>query len=233
MWADRLAESATRQPIRMGVFRGAIHDGLVTTRRSLIQIIRSREILVFSMIQPVVFILLFAYVFGGAITVPGVDYKVCLMADIFVQTIAFNGAATGVGMAEDMSKKIIDHVRSLPIVKSAVLAGRTTGDLIRGMFTSLVMVIAGFVFGWRIQDGVLRAFGGFLLVLGFGFAMSWIGAWIGLIVPSPEVANTAGFIWLFPVTFLSNAFVPLHGLTPWRLTVVSWNPVSYVAAACR
>ncbi len=229
------AAAGSRGPI--GRLRWAVHDGLVVTKRNLLQIPRVPELLVFSTIQPVMFVLLFAFVFGGAIPIPGDPspnaYREYLMAGIFVQTIAFNGAATGVGMADDMQKGLVDRFRSLPMARSAVLSGRTTSDLIRSVLILFIMSICGLLVGWRIENGFWPAVAAFLLILAFGFAISWIGSYIGLIVPNTEVANTAGFIWLFPLTFLSNAFVPLAGMPPVVQTIAIWNPVSSVVATAR
>ena len=211
-----------------------LHDGWVVAKRDLLKLPRVPELLFFSIFQPIVFVLLFAYVFGGAIPVPGGGgYREYLMAGIFVQTIAFNSAATTVGMAEDLKQGVIDRFRSLPMANSAVLLGRTTSDVVRGLLTLAVLMITGVIVGWRIHDGVVDALAAVLLLIAFGFAMSWVGAWIGLYMPSPEVANTAGIVWLFPVTFLSNAFVPLRGMPGWVQVVAEWNPISSVVLACR
>jgi ABC-2 type transport system permease protein len=216
--------------------RSAASDSWVMTWRSLMQTIRIPEVLVFSSIQPVMFVLLFAYVFGGAIPVgdggPEV-YRSYLMGGIFVQTVAFTAAATGVGLAEDLKRGLIDRFRSLPISSSAVLVGRATGDTLRNVLTIVIMTLVGLLVGWRIEDGLLRGLAAYLLLLAFAYAMAWIGILIGLSVPSPEVANTAGFLWLFPLTFLSNAFVPLAGMPDWLRPVAEWNPISAVVAAIR
>ncbi len=214
--------------------RWAIHDGLVVCKRNLMQIPRVPELLVFSTIQPIMFVLLFAFVFGSAIPIPGGgSYKEFLMAGIFAQIAAFSSSATTVGVAEDMTKGLVDRFRSLPIARSAVLAGRTGSDVVKLIFQFIVMSITGLLVGWRINDGIPKAIAAYLLLLLFGFAMSWIGAWIGLSVKSVEVANTAGFIWLFPLTFLSNAFVPTAGMPPILQTIANWNPISATVSACR
>jgi ABC transporter DrrB family efflux protein len=217
----------------MSTISRTVGDAAVLAKRSLIHIPRVPELLVFSIIQPVIFVLLFAFVFGGAIPVPGVDYRSYLMAGIFAQTVAFAGAATGVALAEDMSKGLIDRFRSLPMARSAVLAGRTISDLLRSALSLVIMAICGVAVGWRTHTSPLEIMFGFLLLLAFGYAISWVGAWIGLVVPSVEVANTAGFIWLFPLTFLSNAFVPLQGMPAWLRTFAEWNPISAVVQAAR
>ena len=221
-------------PAKQSRWAMSLHDGLVITKRNLLHTTRVPELLLFTTLQPVMFVLLFAYVFGGAIPIPGGgSYREFLMAGIFVQTIAFNGASTAVGMAEDMQKGLVDRFRSLPMAHSAVLVGRTIADLLRGVLVLVVMSICGFLVGWRIHNGVAEALFAYALILAFGFAMSWIGAWIGLKSPNTEVANSAGFIWLFPMTFLSNAFVPLVGMPSVLQTIAVWNPVSAVVAASR
>lgn len=212
----------------------AWHDGLVITKRNLLQTTRVPELLLFSTLQPVMFVLLFAFVFGGAIPIPGGgSYREFLMAGIFVQTIAFNGAATAVGVADDMHKGLVDRFRSLPMARSAVLIGRTVADAARGVLVLAIMSVCGLLVGWSINNGVVEAVAAYALILAFGYAMSWVGAWIGLLAPNAEVANTAGFIWLFPLTFLSNAFVPLQGMPSWLQTIAIWNPVSSVVSAAR
>ncbi len=212
----------------------AVHDGLVVTWRDLIKLPRSPDLLVFGLIQPIIFVLLFAFVFGGAISIPGGgDYRSYLMPGVFVQTIAFAGAATSVGISTDMSKGLVDRFRSLPMTRSAVLVGRTLADLVRGAITIALMSLTGLLIGWRIEGGLGNAVMAYALLLAFGYAMSWVGATIGLSVGSPEVAQTAGFIWLFPLTFLSNAFVPTQGMPSWLQPIAEWNPVSAIVAAER
>jgi ABC-2 type transport system permease protein len=211
-----------------------IRDGLVITKRNLIQIPRNPELLGFSTIQPIMFVVLFAYVFGAAIVLPGGgNYKEFLMAGIFTQVVAFSAASTSVGVAEDMTKGLVDRFRSMPMARSAVLSGRTVADIVRSSFQLLIMSLCGLAVGWRINDGIPRALLAFLLLLLFGFGMSWVGATIGLSVRSVEAANTAGFIWLFPLTFLSNAFVPIDGMPAWIRTVAEWNPVTATVSAAR
>jgi ABC-2 type transport system permease protein len=219
-----------RPPARPGRL-AALGDGLVVTKRQLLQIPRVPELLVFSTIQPVMFVLLFAFVFGSAIPLPG--YKEFLMAGIFTQTVAFGTAATAVGLAEDLQRGLIDRFRSLPMARSAVLVGRVNADLVRNVFVVVIMSLCGLLVGWRIHDGIWDATLAFALLLLFGYALSWVGAVIGLSVRNAETANTAGIIWLFPVTFISNLFVPTGGMPSWLRWVADHNPVSYVASACR
>src|SRR3954466_4961304 len=177
----------------------AISDALVMTRRSLLHIPRVPELLFFSTVQPIMFVLLFAYVFGGAIHVntPG-GYREYLIAGVFVQTVAFSTGATAVGLAEDMQKGLIDRFRSLPMARSAVLVGRTLSDVVRNVFICAIMVVCGFIVGWHVRNGPLKAIAAFGLIMLFAYSLTWVGAWIGLSVPNSETANTAGFVWLFP-----------------------------------
>lgn len=211
----------------------ALHDGWVVAKRNLIKIKRIPDLLVFSTIQPIMFVLLFAYVFGGAITIPGVNYREYLMPGIFVQTVAFGAGVTAIGLADDLQKGIVDRFRSLPMSRAAVLVGRTTSDLMNNMFVTLVMSLTGLIVGWRIHDGFARGVAGYLLLFLFGYAMSWISAVIGLSVRSVEVAQSAGFIWMFPLTFLSNAFVATDTLPGWLQPVADWNPISSMVLALR
>ncbi len=211
----------------------AVTDGWVVTRRNLLKIKRIPNLLIFSTIQPIMFVLLFAYVFGGAIPIPGVNYREYLMAGIFTQTVAFGASITAIGLAEDLQRGIIDRFRSLPMSRAAVLIGRTTSDLLNNVLVVAVMSICGLLVGWRIHTDVLHAIAGFALLFAFGYAMSWISATIGLSVSSVEVAQSAGFIWLFPLTFLSNAFVPTKSLTPWLQKVADWNPISSIVLTLR
>ena len=190
--------------------------------------------------QPVIFVLLFAYVFGGAIPIPGADpaagasaYREYLMPGIFGQTVAFASAASTVGLAEDMQKGIIDRFRSLPMADSAVLFGRTASDVLRQVLVLAVLSITGLIVGWRIHNGFFKAVAAYLLLLLFSYAVAWIGCWIGLNMPNTETANTAGLVWLFPLTFLSNAFVPLTGMPQVVQTIAEWNPVSALVLSCR
>jgi len=217
----------------MTALADAASDGWVVTRRNLIKIKRLPDLLIFSTIQPIMFVLLFAYVFGGAIATPGVNYREFLMPGIFVQTVAFGAGITAIGLADDLQKGIVDRFRSLPMSRAAVLVGRTTSDLINNVFVVIVMSVTGLIVGWRIHDGFWRGVAGFLLLFLFGYAMSWISAVIGLSVKSVEVAQSAGFIWMFPLTFLSNAFVPTSSLPAVLKPVAEWNPISSVVLSLR
>ncbi|MGH3356777.1 MAG: ABC transporter permease [Nocardioidaceae bacterium] len=223
---------------RSGI-RAAVNDGMVVAWRNLKRIPRVPDLLIFGTIQPIMFVVLFAYVFGGAIPLPGQEgegpaaYREYLMAGIFAQTMAFAVASSSVGLADDMQKGLIDRFRSLPMARSAVISGRVVGDLVYNGFIMVVMVVCALLVGWRWHNGVLQGLAGFGILLLFAFAMLWVGALIGLSVRSTEVANTAGLVWLFPVTFISNVFVPTPTLPGWMQPIAEWNPISAVVAACR
>jgi ABC-type multidrug transport system permease subunit len=187
-------------------------DGAVVAKRNLIKIKRVPELLVFTTLQPIMFILLFAYVFGSAIDTGTVNYREFLIAGIFAQTVIFGATLTGVGLADDIQKGVIDRFRSLPMSRSAVLVGRTTSDVLNNVLVIVVMSLTGLVVGWRIRTSFLEALGGFLLLLLFAYAISWVMAWVGLLVPSVEVVQSASFIVIFPITFIANTFVPSSGL---------------------
>jgi ABC-2 type transport system permease protein len=211
----------------------ALHDGWVVAKRNLIKIKRIPDLLIFSTIQPIMFVLLFAYVFGSAISVPGVNYREFLMPGIFVQTVAFGAGITAIGLADDLQKGMVDRFRSLPMSRAAVLIGRTTSDLLNNLFVVIIMSVTGLIVGWSIHTGVWKGLAGYLLLLAFGYAMSWISALIGLSVKSVEVAQSAGFIWMFPLTFISNAFVPTENMPGFLKTVANWNPISSMVLALR
>ncbi|MCR4512269.1 ABC transporter permease [Aeromicrobium sp. 50.2.37] len=209
-------------------------DGWVVAKRNVIKIKRVPEILVFVLISPIMFVLLFAFVFGGAIDAgEGLNYREFLIGGIFAQTVVFGATFTGAGLAEDMQKGIIDRFRSLPMSSSAVLVGRTTSDIIYNVLSLIIMALTGLLVGWRAREGVLDMLAGFLLLLLFAYAVSWIMGYIGLLVPSVEVINNASFIVIMPLTFVSNAFVPTESFNSFLRPFVEWNPVSAVTQACR
>jgi ABC-2 type transport system permease protein len=212
----------------------AVMDSLVITKRQLLQLARVPEVLVFSTIQPVMFVLLFRYVFGGSIETgqPG-GYVQLLMPGIFVQTVAFTLAATASGLAEDMKKGLIDRFRSLPISRSALIVGRTLGDSLLNIVVLAVMGIAGYIVGWRPTSGVFSIVLAFLFLLFFGYALSWVGIYIGLSARDARVVQNVSFLVTFPLTFLSNAFAPTTGMPRPLQYVAEWNPVSTMVAACR
>jgi ABC-2 type transport system permease protein len=211
----------------------AFADGAVVAKRNLIKIKRVPEILIWTTMSPIMFVLLFALVFGNAIEIRGVDYKEFLIAGIFAQTVLFGSTFTGAGLADDMTKGIIDRFRSLPMSRSAVLFGRTASDIAYNSVSIFVMTITGLIVGWRIRTGVFPAIGGFLLLLLFAYAVSWIMAYVGLKVSSVEVVQNASFMFIFPMTFIANTFVNERDLPGVLRTFAEWNPVSAVAQAVR
>jgi len=209
-------------------------DGAVVAKRNLIKIKRVPDLLVFSTLSPIMFILLFAYVFGSAIgPVGGTSYREFLIPGIFTQTIIFGSTITGAGLADDIQKGIIDRFRSLPMSRSAVLVGRTTSDLLNNMLVIVIMSVTGVIVGWRIRSSPLDAIGGYLILLAFAYAMSWTMALLGLAVSSPEVVNNATFILIFPFTFIANTFVPTQHFPTVLKAISNWNPVSSVTLAAR
>jgi ABC transporter DrrB family efflux protein len=218
----------------MSALPRALHDGLILAKRNLIKIKRVPDLLVFSTASPIMFVLLFAFVFGSAIgSVYGVPYREFLMAGIFTQTVLFGATITGSGLADDIQKGIIDRFRSLPMARSAVLVGRTTSDLVNNVLVIVVMSITGLLVGWRIRSSPLEALAGFGLLLLFAYAFSWAMAVIGLLVRSPEVFNNASFIAVFPLTFVANTFVGTSNMPGPLKVVAEWNPVSAATQAVR
>jgi ABC-2 type transport system permease protein len=212
----------------------ALTDSMIITKRQLLQLARVPEVLIFSTIQPVMFVLLFRYVFGGSIETgqPG-GYVQLLMPGIFVQTVAFTLAATASGLAEDMKKGLIDRFRSLPIARSALVVGRTLGDSLLNIVVLAVMGLAGYLVGWRPTSGLFSVVLAFLFLLFFGYALSWVGIYIGLSARDARVVQNVSFLVTFPLTFLSNAFAPTTGMPRPLQYVAEWNPVSTMVAACR
>ena len=221
------------RPPRRGRLSAALVDGWVLAKRSLIHTRRSPDLLVFATIQPVIFVLLFRYVFGGAIDVGGGSYANFLMPGIFVQTVAFGAVLTGIGLAEDLQKGIVDRFRSLPMSRSAVLTGRTVADLARNAFIVLVMLLVGLLVGFRPEAGLWDWAGAVGLMLLFGYAFSWISATIALLLGGVEAVQSFGFIWLFPLTFASSAFVPTDGMPGWLEAFANNQPVTLVVDTVR
>jgi ABC transporter DrrB family efflux protein len=217
----------------------AVGDGAVVAKRNLIKIKRVPDLLVFTTLQPIMFVVLFAYVFGGAIgtavggSADAAAYREFLIAGIFAQTVVFGATITGAGLADDMQKGLIDRFRSLPMSQSAVLIGRTLSDVANNVLVIVVMALTGLVVGWRIRTSVLEALGGFLLLIVFAYAFSWVMAYVGLLAPSPEVVNNAAFVVIFPLTFVANTFVPLSTLPGPLQTFAEWNPISAVTQGAR
>ncbi len=214
---------------------GVVLDSLTEAGRHLRIIPRNIEVLIFATIQPVMFVLLFSFVFGGEIEIPGFDnYDQYLMPGIFAQTVVFGSAFTSIGIAEDLSKGFIDRLRSLPIAQSSVLIGRTISDLVRNIITFITMLAVAFLLGFRFEGSLMAALGATALLLFFSYGLSWVQALIGLSVSSVEAANSAGFIWMFPMTFVSSAFIdPATLKYDWLVTVANANPFTKVTNAAR
>jgi ABC-2 type transport system permease protein len=214
-----------------------VHDTWVITRRNLIRMRRLPEVVAFRLIQPIMIVLVLAYVFGGAISVPGggdrTAYREFVMAGIFANSVTSATSAAAAGIAEDMQKGLIDRFRSLPMSRGAVLTGRCAADLVQTALTMTVMIGCALVVGWRAHDGLLKALVAVGLLLFLGHAFSWIGALLGVLVRSPEAATSGALLWLFPLTFLSNAFVPTNTLPDFLRHVAEWNPFSATVQAAR
>ncbi|GLF94323.1 ABC transporter permease [Streptomyces yaizuensis] len=224
-------------PRRHGRFVQSMGDSLVVARRNLIRMTRIPEMVIFGLIQPVMFVVLFTYVFGGSIQVGGTTsaqaYREFLMAGIFAQTVTFATAGASAGIADDMHKGLIDRFRSLPMSRGAVLTGRTFADLVQTTLTLIVLAGVALLVGWRTHTSFGEVLLGFLLLLLLGYAFSWIGALIGLSVRTPEAATSGGLIWLFPLTFISNAFVDSNQMPTFLRHIAEWNPFSATVQACR
>jgi ABC-2 type transport system permease protein len=224
-------------PVQIGGPRRALADASVVAWRNLKRIPRIPELAIFAILQSIMFVLLFAFVFGGAIPIPGHPstnaYREYLMPGIFAQNIVFAAATTAVGMCDDINKGIIDRFRSLPMARSAVLLGRTSADVVYNGGILIVLMISGVAVGWTVNTGFVALIEGFALLLLFAFAMSWIGVWLGLNVPTVEVAQQLAFIVIFPITFVSNVFVPLQTLPTWLQPFAEWNPTSTLTSSLR
>ncbi|MGH2767955.1 MAG: ABC transporter permease [Actinomycetota bacterium] len=217
---------------RSGFF-WVIADALAVSERNLLRYLRIPSLLVFSTIQPVMFVLLFAYVFGGAIRTPGVAYIDFLIPGILVQTVVFGSTQTGVGLADDLSRGMMDRFRSLPMARSAVLAGRTLSDTARNVFVVTLMTGIGALIGFRFHAGLPAFLAGLALVVLFGMAFSWISATIGLAIADTEATQTASFVWLFPLIFASSIFVPLETMPGWLQAFARINPITSTVSAVR
>jgi ABC transporter DrrB family efflux protein len=230
--------TTTAAPQARGGVRQSVSDSLIIAKRNLIRMMRIPEVVIFGLIQPIMFVVLFSYVFGGSINIPGSGldpglYREFLMGGIFAQTVTFATAGAGAGIAEDMHKGLIDRFRALPMARGAVLTGRTFADLVQTALTLVVLAIVAVLVGWRIHEGVAKMFAGFALLLLLGYAFTWIGALIGLSVRTPEAATSGGLVWLFPLTFISNAFVPSQNMPAFLQTIADWNPFSATVQAAR
>ncbi len=211
-----------------------VADGFVMTWRNLKRVPRIPELWIFAILQSIMFVLLFAYVFGGAIPLPGGgSYTEYLMPGIFAQTIVFASATTAITLTYDLTKGIIDRFRSLPMARSAVLSGRTFADVVYNLGILVVLMVTGFAVGWRVHAGIGEFLAGVGLLVVFTYAMAWLGVWIGLAVKTPEATQQLAFTVLFPITFVSNVFVPTQSLPDWLRPVAEWNPTSALTAATR
>ena len=217
----------------MTALRYGVSDTLVLARRSLLRIPRQPDLLVGFTVQPILFVLLFVYVFGGAIQTPGFDYVDFLMPGIIVQSICFGGFVTALGLADDLKKGLMDRFRSLPMTRSALLTGRTLGDVVTNVFQLIVMLVVGLLVGFNFSGSVGEVIAGIALCLLIGYAFSWVFAFIGLTASSPEAANAYGFTILFPLTFVSSAFVPVASMPSWLQPIAERNPFTYMVNAVR
>jgi len=230
-----VSASTTTAPVSRSAL-GRAHpasDAVTIAWRNTLALRRNPQLLVFATVQPVIFVLMFRYVFGGAIRVPGVPYVDYLMPGIFVQTVTFGALQTGVGLAEDLQKGLVDRFRSLPMARSAVLVGRTLADLLRNVFVVVLMVVVGFIVGWTVHTNVVAVTAGLGLVLAFAYSLSWVFAIVGLSVPDSETAQAASFPVLAPLVFASSAFVPVNSMPGWLQAFARNQPVSVVVNAVR
>ena len=228
--------STTVVPKARPVLGWFAHDTFAVAKRHLLTFTRVPESLFFALIQPIMFVVLFAYVFGGSINVGSggaAAYREFLIPGIFAQTVAFAIAGITVGIAEDAHKGIMDRFHSLPMRQGAVLSGHTIAMLVQNAAVLFAMSVTGFLVGWRIRGSFLDAVLAYLLLFLFAYALTWVGALIGLSVPNPQVAGTAGLVWIFPLTFASSAFTPTSAMPAWLETFAVWNPVSCLALAVR
>lgn len=227
------APAAERPPVPTGA-RWMVIDAWTEARRHLRIIPRNPELLIFASVQPIMFVLLFVYVFGGAIEVEGFDsYNQFLLPGIFAQTVTFGSATTGVGLADDLKKGLVDRLRSLPMAQSAVIVGRTVADLVKNCFTFAIMLGIAFAVGFRFEGSLAAAALATFLLLLFSYALSWVQALIGMSVGSVEAANSAGFIWMFPLTFVSSAFVDPATMPDWLQPIAENNPFTIITNASR
>jgi ABC transporter DrrB family efflux protein len=217
----------------MSTLSYALSDTLVLAKRSLLRIPRQPDLLIGFTVQPIMFVLLFVFVFGGAIETPGLDYVDFLMPGIIVQSMVFGGFVTALGLAEDLKKGLIDRFRSLPMSRAAVLTGRTLADIATNVVQLVVMLAVGIAVGFDFKTSIPEILAGIALLLLIGYAFSWVFALIGLVASSPEASNAFGFTILFPVTFVSSAFVPVDSMPGWLQPVAEHNPFTTMVDATR
>jgi ABC-2 type transport system permease protein len=228
MSATRVAEP--RPPLER---RSLVQQSLTVVWRNLIHIRRMPEMLLDVTIQPIMFVLLFAFVFGGSIAVPGSSYREFLLPGIMAQTMVFSSAVVAIGLTNDLEKGIVDRFKSLPISRSSVLIGRSVSSLIHSSIGIVVMALTGLLIGWRVREGLVNGALAFLLLLLFGFAMIWLGIWVGSMLRSVEAVQGFMFTVMFPLTFVANTFAPPDQMPTWLRVIAEWNPVSALTAACR
>lgn len=219
--------------MRIGGVRDSISDTLVLARRSFLRISRAPDLLLSFTVQPIMFVLLFVYVFGGAISTPGYEYVDFLIPGIIVQTMAFGGFVTALGLAEDLKKGLVDRFRSLPMSRGAVLAGRTLADIGTNLISLAMMIAVGLLAGFSFDAPASHIAGGIGLMLLFGYAFSWVFAFIGLTSSSPEASQSFGFIMIFPLTFVSSAFVPVESMPAALQSFAEINPITVTVDAMR
>ncbi len=213
-----------------------MRDTLTVTKRNLRHFLRQPRLLVFSTIQPVMFVVLFSFVFGGVagVALPaGVEYIDFLLPGIFVQSAAFRSTQTAVGLAEDLERGVVDRFRSMPMSRTAVLAGRTLADLVRSLAVIVLMILVGFAIGFRFTEGFVAAIGAVLVVGLFSLVMSWLFCYLALLVPGAEAAQTAGFVVIFPLVFASSIFVPLETMPGWLAAIAAQSPLTHTADTAR
>lgn len=213
--------------------KNLMSDIWTMTKRNLVHYKRLPQLIIFSFIQPIMFVLLWAYVFGGAIETDAGSYINWLLPGILVQTVLFGAMMTGVGLAEDMQKGMIERFRSLPMARSAVLMGRIITETLRNIWVIAIMIIVGYIIGFRISHGWTDFIWAMMLTLGFGFAFSWVSAAIGLAVKNVETAQSAGFIWVFPLAFISSIFVPIESMKSGVRAFAEHNPITYTVDVVR
>ena len=216
--------------------RWGLSDCVVVTGRNLRHFIRQPQLLLFSTVQPIMFVLLFAFVFGGAIGAalpPGVEYIDFLLPGIFIQSQAFRSTQTAIGLAQDLDRGVVDRFRSMPMARAAVLVGRTAADLVRGVFVVALMVVVGYAIGFRFSEGLLSALGAVAVVSAFGFALSWIFTYVALTVREVETVQSAGFVAIFPLVFASSIFVPISTMPSWLEGIAAASPITASVDAAR
>jgi ABC-2 type transport system permease protein len=232
MTATTLAPSAAGSDLQPA--RGVVHDTWVIAKRGLLHMKRQPEALSDATIQPIMFVLLFGYVFGGAIAVPGEgSYREFLMGGIFAQTIVFTAFGVAMSIANDFKNQAVDRFRSLPLARGAVLGGHAVANMLKTLLPIVIMSVCGLLVGWRINGGLFDAIAGYLVMMAFAFAMIWIGVLLGSLVGSPEGVTGIGFVVLFPLTFIASTFVPVESMPSALQTVAQWNPVTTLSDSIR